>query len=266
MIFYFTATGNSLYVAKQLDKECGSIAQAIHGDLHFKADRIGICCPVYGHEMPALVKAFIQKATFDTDYLYLVETYGHRHGGANELAKDVFESSGKHLDYTTTISLVDNFLPSFDMNEEREFDKQRNIEKHIQEIKKDIDSKKRWYQPVTQQDRMHHQEFVTRMKAELEEAYKNLYTVTDSCIGCGICTKVCTVGCIELINNKAVHHLMKEDQLVCNVCMACIHHCPKKAIQFNILEKNPNVRYKNDHISLSEIIEANNQKGEENEK
>ena len=43
MIFYFTATGNSLYAAKQLDEEQRSIAQAIHDtDRTYKADRIGI--------------------------------------------------------------------------------------------------------------------------------------------------------------------------------------------------------------------------------
>ena len=30
MVFYFTATGNSLYVAKELDAHPVSIAQAIH--------------------------------------------------------------------------------------------------------------------------------------------------------------------------------------------------------------------------------------------
>lgn len=92
-----------------------SIAQATHGNLHFKAGRIGICCPLYGHEMQALVKAFIQKATFDTDCLYLLETYGHRHGGANKLAKDVFED-GFIIDAETTNSEVrrqfDSFLDS----------------------------------------------------------------------------------------------------------------------------------------------------------
>lgn len=42
MVFYFTATGNSLYVARQLDKDCISIPQAVHGDMVYKAERIGI--------------------------------------------------------------------------------------------------------------------------------------------------------------------------------------------------------------------------------
>lgn len=260
MVFYFTATGNSLYVAEQLDGECISIPQAIHGDMNFKDEKIGIVCPVYGHEMPDMVKEFVKKATFDTDYLYLVETYGHRHGGANELAEKIFEESGKHTDYATTISLVDNFLPGFDMNEEREFDKQRDIEKHIAQIKEDISSKKRWHQPVTDEDRAVHQMYLNRMKNVPDGYWGNLYTVTDACIGCGICTRVCPVGCIELKNQLAVHHLIDaERNVICNTCMACIHHCPKNAIKLNIPEKNPDARYRNEHIGLKDIVEANNQ-------
>ena len=266
MVFYFTATGNSLYVAEQLDGKCISIPQAIHGDMNFKDEKIGIVCPVYGHEMPDMVKEFVKKATFDTDYLYLVETYGHRHGGANELAEKIFEESGKHTDYATTISLVDNFLPGFDMNEEREFDKQRDIEKHIAQIKEDISSKKRWHQPVTDEDRAVHQMYLDRMKNVPDGYWGKLYTVTDACIGCGICTKVCPVGCIELKDQRAVHHLTDaEGNVICNTCMACIHHCPKNAIKLNIPEKNPDARYRNEHIGLKDIVEANNQNKQKEE-
>ncbi len=41
MVFYFTGTGNSLYIAKQLEKDPISIQQAIQEDsLEFTADRI----------------------------------------------------------------------------------------------------------------------------------------------------------------------------------------------------------------------------------
>ena len=64
-----------------------SIPQVIHQEnLHFCDKSIGIVAPVYGHEVPGMVKEFLHKATFDTDYFYMILTYGNRHGGAAELA------------------------------------------------------------------------------------------------------------------------------------------------------------------------------------
>lgn len=52
MLFYFTATGNSPYVAKLLDKDRISIAQAIHDETKvYRADRIGIVCPMMAIQM-----------------------------------------------------------------------------------------------------------------------------------------------------------------------------------------------------------------------
>ena len=51
MIFYFTGTGNSLYAAKQIGGELISIPQVIHRkEQSWRAEEIGIVCPVYGHE------------------------------------------------------------------------------------------------------------------------------------------------------------------------------------------------------------------------
>ena len=57
MIFYFTATGNSLYVAKQLDEKRFSIPQELNKtNRHYKDDRIGIVCPLFEFDIPDLVK------------------------------------------------------------------------------------------------------------------------------------------------------------------------------------------------------------------
>ena len=48
MLFYFTATGNSLYVAKQFDQEPISIPQVINQEnLVFEDETIGVVWPVY---------------------------------------------------------------------------------------------------------------------------------------------------------------------------------------------------------------------------
>lgn len=94
MIFYFTGTGNSLYAASLLESELVSIPQIMRQDeLEFTAERIGIVAPVYGHEVPQMVRAFMQRAAFHTDYFYMVLTYGNRHGGAAAM-RGVWHRSG----------------------------------------------------------------------------------------------------------------------------------------------------------------------------
>jgi Fe-S-cluster-containing hydrogenase component 2 len=66
--------------------------------------------------------------------------------------------------------------------------------------------------------------------------------------------RVCPVGCIYLENQRAIH--TNEN---CQMCMACIHTCPQKAIRLKMPEKNPNARYRNENIGLMELIAANEQ-------
>lgn len=89
-------------------------------------------------------------------------------------------------------------------------------------------------------------------------AGQHLIFIKDNCIGCGICEKVCPSGSIRIKNGKAVHAPGN-----CQTCLACAHACPQKAIGLTIPEVNPDARYRNEHISLQDIIEANDQrKGE----
>jgi ferredoxin len=255
MLFYFTGTGNSLYVAKQLEKFSVSIPQAIHDvDMYYKDEAIGIVCPVYGHEMPQMVKDFLKKAIFVTDYFYLVLTYGHTHGGAAELAEEFLTACGIKADYINTILMVDNFLPGFDMEEEIAINPEKEVEKHLAGIQADIKARRKFKQAVTEEDREWHRKFLEFAKTMPKEAYTSPYLVSEECIGCGICMRVCPAGCIYLENQRAIH-----TDKNCQMCMACIHTCPKKAIQLKMPEKNPESRYRNENVGLLELIEANEQ-------
>ena len=257
MIFYFTGTGNSMYAAEKLDSEVMSIPQMMKSRrFDFKAERIGIVCPVYGHEMPNMVKEFIGKAEFNTDYFFIILTYGKRHCNAVELAQKALEASGKKADYIATMLMVDNFLPVFDMNEETSLDKA--VDKQLDVIRKNIENKTHSIEKVTLKDRTTHNIFMASLRKMIgknpPETLWADFKITDACIGCGICTKVCPSGCITLKNQVAIH-----SGNGCQACYACIHACPKMAIQFNSNEKNSRARYRNEHITLAQIIEANNQ-------
>lgn len=253
MVFYFTGTGNSLYVAKQITEPPISIPQVMgQGSMTFTADSIGVVAPVYGHEVPPMVKEFLEKATFTTEYFYMILTYGNRHGGAAELAQQLCQQSGIQPAYINVVLMADNWLPSFDMEEQKQMDK--NVEGQVSTILADIKSRKRMIAPVTDQDRAAHQEFLSRMSQMPPDAWQHLLRVTEDCVGCGICEKVCPSGFIRVAEGKATHIPGN-----CQTCLACIHACPNKAIQLTIPEKNPDARYRNPHISLQEIIQANSQ-------
>ena len=254
MIFYFTATGNSLYAAKSLeDGDLRSIAQAVHDrDPRYKGDRIGVVCPVFGHEMPSLVKEFIARFEFETDYFYLILTYGNRHGGAAELTKQFLESQGIAPAYVNVVLMADNFLPAFDMERQKRLDK--NVDGQLAAIRTDICRGKRHIAPVTGRDRAAHRAFLSRSAELPPDTFHQLYCITDSCAGCEICTKVCPKGCFTVTDQRACW-----DPNGCISCMACVHACLTQAIQLNLPEKNPTARYRNPHVRLTELVRANQQ-------
>lgn len=251
MIFYFTGTGNSLYVAKYLDTELVSIPQAMkEKELSFQAETIGIVCPVYGHEVPSMAKEFLEKAQFHTDYFCMVLTYGNRHGGAAELAEKLCRSCGIRPSYINVLEMVDNWLPGFDMDEQRKLDKK--VEEHLWDIKEEIEVRMEKIAEVTEKDRDAHRQFLERMSGMPGDAWQHLIRIGEGCIGCGICAQVCPSGSIRIEDGKAVYVPGQ-----CQTCLACAHSCPQKAIGLNVPEKNPAARYRNEHISLREIIDAN---------
>ena len=80
MILYFSATGNCKYVAARLaaafGQETVSIVDCIRdGAYAFTDNTIGIVVPTYFWGLPSIVKEFLERANFHTDYLYLISTY-----------------------------------------------------------------------------------------------------------------------------------------------------------------------------------------------
>ena len=269
IILYFTGTGNCLYVARQLagdGTELRSIPQMVkRGKYEFEADEIGIIYPIYGHMPPYMVRQFIQKAKLKADYKFAVLTYGARKCDAVEIWDGISRKAGNSFHYISTLVMVDNWLPNFDMNEQIKMDK--HIPENLQKITADLEHRRHWHEPVTEEERQQHQGFMVRSGLDPEVGFlmksEKYFTVTDACIDCGICTYVCPRGNYEL-TSKGVRTTGD-----CEFCFACIQNCPQRAIQFakqkdgsfpDGTEKNPNARYRNEHISLMDLKLANNQK------
>ena len=235
------------------------------GKYDFEADEIGLVYPIYGHMPPYMVRQFIQKAKLSAKYKFAVLTYGARKCDSVEIWDRISRKAGNAFDYIGTIVMVDNWLPNFDMNEQIKIDK--HIPENLQKIMADINQQKHWHEPVTEEERQQHQGFMQRSGLDPEVGFlmksEKCFTVTDACIDCGICTYVCPRGNYELTSRGV------KTSGDCEFCFACIQNCPQKAIQFRKsedgsfpdgTEKNPNARYRNEHISLMDLKLANNQK------
>lgn len=269
MIFYLSATGNSLYVAKELaaatDDRIVSIPQAIHDENPvYRAEAIGIVAPVYSHDFPPLVKKFIRRATFECDYLYVVMDYGNRSGGAAQVAARFLAASGNDVSYANEILMVDNWLPGYDVEGQLAIDKR--IDENLAAITADVSERKQFVKPASEEDRRVYEEGLAKHGGIFENVsfLEGFIEIGDSCIGCGICERICPAGCIHLeergqdaVGLRAVR--AAADGLVCTACLACVHACPQKALTTNPPEVNPNAHFLNEHVKLIELVNANDQ-------
>jgi ferredoxin len=252
-LFYFTSTGNSLSVAKAIanpDDELISIPQIKNGQSSFKADVIGIITPIYAFACPMIVKKFLASSTFETNYLFLIGTYGCKAGGFCLNTQKLLKKQGINLDYANTIKMVDNHLGLFEMDAERALLPSKNVNDHLSRIINDIKQQKPFVALTLREERF--MNFIMNSLSFLDSS-KNAakrIKIDNTCTKCGICLKVCPCKNITIKEKAVIGNY-------CTKCMGCIHHCPVGAI--HLINEKSTARWRNPDVSLKEIIESNNQ-------
>ena len=248
-LLYYTTTGNNLYIAKQLGGELLSIPQLMkNGELDIEDDVVGIIFPVFFATSPKTLREFVQTVNIKADYLFLITSYGSD-GDQNALKimKDTLNQREINVNYTNSVLMVDNFLPVFDMAREKEIKKDLDVDSEIESIKNDIIKRKEYIF-----DKKHFTD-VENIEEILETTMTSKYhiQVGEECNNCRICTQVCPRGNITLTEENPV---IGDD---CDFCLGCVQHCKVRNLTIND-ELNPDERYRNPNIKISEIIKSNN--------
>ncbi len=249
-VCYFTASGNSLYVAKRIGGTLLSIPQFMKQDsIEITDDAVGIVAPVYAVEMPMMVKEFLIKAKIKTDYFFFVYTYGSGYAEAFAHVELVCREKGLKLSYINAIQMVDNYLPGFEMQNQIDTLPKKNVEGQIEKLFSDIADRSETpvkIGAVNKAQMAMYQKMLAKRILRKDTARE--YIVNDNCTRCGICAKVCPADNITVTDK--VYFANK-----CEVCYACLHNCPQNAIHMK--NERSAVRFRNEHITLKDIILAN---------
>lgn len=264
-IFYFSASGNSLYVSRRIageNAELLSIPQEIHNENPvYEAEEIGFVFPTYCFTAPAIVQDFIARSTFKADYFFAVATFGAHTTRLPEIFSEFTKEHGFTMNYISSVQMVDTYLPFFDQAREMATDK--HTEEMIAKVKESINRRENYILPVTDGDKAFYENYYRgsgrdKVKPALTRSEKILFS-EDNCVGCGICVSVCPHGSWKIVNGKSIANGE------CENCFACAQNCPQKAISIIPTpgepqqEANRNARYRNPNVTVADIIRSNQQ-------
>ena len=252
-IFYFSSTGNSLYVAKRLKEklkgsELVSITKAYNeGVFQYDCKKAIIIWPLHSFGLPIIVEKFISKLKLNkAAYIFGVQITG---GGQSKNSfiqiNELLDCSNLKLSNSMEIKYISNYIragrnATVERAEIALDNNEWKIDQLIERIKqKEVDE-------VTGNKNPIHSAFYNVWRYKYKDKDKK-FNVNKECVGCSICEKICPVKNIEISNGKPA---WKGN---CIDCMACINICPKKAINIgkSTVKKS---RYKNPYIKLEELL------------
>ncbi|MCK5201748.1 MAG: EFR1 family ferrodoxin [Spirochaetales bacterium] len=251
-IFYFTGTGNSLWVTRVLSSklENSEIIPILNPSMDGIKDSetVGIVFPVYMHRIRYLVSNFI-KALPELDYLYAVGVNAGDTGQTFSYFKKQLSTTPDGLKAGFSIITPSNYLPFGEAVEgEKRTGLLNTAKAKLERISSIIKERKTYFD---KEDGFFQKNIAPGLLYSMGYKYlnfldKNFY-VEESCTFCGICEKVCPVGNITRPEGRPVWHKS------CQMCFACINLCPESSIQYG--KKTPGMkRYRNPEVSVADIV------------
>ena len=274
-LYYFTATGNSLQIAKyfaeKLNASLINITSIVNENaeneiIEADANMIGFITPVYIFGLPKIVSTFLEKLVIKSKnpYIFAVATYGGFKGGALNQVAQILSKKDIKLNYGGAVSSVGTYIKMYDIDADKIQDKLEKAKLKAEKILVEVKAQKpRIVSPKV--------DFFSKIMYEkyLKECENNStnFIVDNSCIGCGLCSVLCPTQNIKAAAGaqvfspceaenetaeKAVTFFRPGFSNKCQQCFACVHWCPKQSIQYTENTRGKK-RYHNPEVSVDDI-------------
>ena len=251
-ILYFSGTGNTLWSAKKIaglisadsGAELINLGAIAHNEkIVIEADAVILLFPAYAYGAPIVVRNFVKKAEFKTQYFAVFVTYGTLPGGALADIGRILNRKKIRSVWYGGIPAVENYTAIFGPQKpgtiKRRVEMQRTAtEEAAKHISNRDTNRILTFRPLSA--------FISVLFSLGIKIFYKWYKVTDACDGCGICEKVCPVSGITMSSGKPV--FTKK----CEHCQGCINWCPKQAILYMRVKKET-ARYHHPEISVADI-------------
>lgn len=244
MIFYFSGSGNSEYVANTISEalgdKCVFIPDVLDSDGTYElsdGERLGFVFPVYAWGIPDFVAEFMSRLYIKgADYVYYVCTCGDDTGKTKEQVCNIAKSRGWNISLGYAVQMPNTYvcLPGFDVDDEDlEKRKLANAKLKLEEIILHLRNYDKDCFETLPGD------FAWLKSAVIRPLFnKCLITAkpfhTDGkCIHCGKCVKECPMENIKLSEETSTPQWGDK----CVGCLRCYHLCPAQTIQYGTFTK-----------------------------
>ncbi len=255
-LYYFSGTGNSLNIARQLSEKLEDctlipIAKAIKEESPVASgEKVGFVFPLYYYGLPKIIYDFANKLDISgVNYLFAIVTRAGDIDGVPFLQLErIFRTKSKNLSAGFFVLMPDNFIVSSIVISEDQmnalFAKTQN---KVEEICNVVEKSEKNLDIELPEGKINRIERGNLRFHKNANSGDSPFFTDDNCNSCGTCEEVCPVDNIELVDGKP------QWQHLCQQCLACINFCPESSIQYgkNTAGKK---RYHHPKITSKDIV------------
>ncbi len=259
-IYYFSATGNSLQLAREVASRLGGCKTVPIGGsrrdepVTVPPECAGFVFPVYAWGLPRIVAEFLERVPLaGSKYVFAIATCVAIPGNTLNEFDRLVRAKGARLDAGFAVSArrsslmklnaLDRVMIALDQKRKQI----RSGEERLDEIAEVVKRRER-RPPETSSwaasalGSLFHTPALDRFKT-MDAGF----VVHDSCKGCGTCVKVCPRSNIELVAGRPV---VLHD---CEFCHGCIQWCPSFEIRHPGFDAEPK-QYRNPSIPVGDLV------------